>query len=446
MCSGAYYTYAYTHACPHAIHITCMHACIYIHIYVACMHHNAHGIHMLAGVRSTATSTASTVPAPNPETHGHEARTAEANAAATTAPSARPALLRVNSVPVLSPHTPAERIRHSGTPEALIPEATAAPPESATATEGVSTNTMSRQERKRLRREEKRELKRQRKAQLQQQQPDVNQPDLQPPAEVQAHAVQTTAEAGQAPGVQPAPVVPTAEQAAEATTHGLANGSTTSQSTAKAKQLPAPSAAPPAPANDGSIPKAAARKAAAKPHAAKPQQVKTEVLTPARTDDKDETSREQAARDNLQRASTASLVATPASTVPYDPSRFYDPDIEEARGAGADEDNADEDQGDDIEDELEREIDRDTNDTHAQGQPLQDTPKTSNQEESQQPGKEPQVPAPAKAPQTVKPKEEEEGTHIPKRRREKTPAEKAAHARYMRFTRSFDRFLVMHCI
>ena len=203
---------------------------------------------------------------------------------------------------------------------------------------------------------------------------------------------------------------------------------------------PPESVPPPSECSNG---KPAAKKCAAKPPAAKPQDdppandsnvnkaeaapapeassVKVQA-TPMRSIAADEAARTQAEQDNLNRANTLNQ-HTPASTprgadnpYPY----TYDPGEEDK---------------DDLEAALDRDIKRerpnihsDDEDSHGNGHST--APPAAEQTQGTQ-----QTPARQQP-------EEQEGQQPPKGRKEKTPAQKAAHARYMRFSRSFTRTLM----
>lgn len=167
--------------------------------------------------------------------------------------------------------------------------------------------------------------------------------------------------------------------------------------------------------------------------------------TPERTDELEDAARVQAAKDSLARASTSSQLAPTPNTLLGSPP------------AGADQPQ------EDLEQLLDKEIKKEPG------------PEASNNETSQDPGtlalpasvppakpaehaapapttdqpmppasREPVPPAPVPdsgAKKHVSFPEEPAEASVPKRRREKTPAEKAAHARYMRFSRSFNSSL-----
>lgn len=190
----------------------------------------------------------------------------------------------------------------------------------------------------------------------------------------------------------------------------------------------------------------AAKKAAAKPmpsvrpsakaEPVDPQLVKTQAITPARTPNADQQARDQAARDNLQRSNTTSQ-ASPTQRLPDD----------------------------DIEAMLDREIKKEPQQTNQDQSSEPAEPRNAALALPQPPAAAPPEPEPAARPPAIReprvsidptpavhhpapvtaeippeyPSADADGQ--PKKRRPKTEAEKAAHARYMRFSRSFDRLL-----
>lgn len=151
---------------------------------------------------------------------------------------------------------------------------------------------------------------------------------------------------------------------------------------------------------------------------------------------------QKAARDNLQRSSTAEQ-KTPVAT-PKDNSNQFPP----ASAALMPSSQQQQPQEGELEKALGKEIKKEA-----------PPATTSSKAEAAHPAAAPvdnaalAVPAPpsvaagtpaAPAPDTcaTNPSNPTERANPPKKRREKTPAEKAAHARYMRFSRSFDRSLV----
>lgn len=148
----------------------------------------------------------------------------------------------------------------------------------------------------------------------------------------------------------------------------------------------------------------------------------------------------QAARANLMRANTASQGTPSAARTPAT-----------VTAAASPEKNKTQDQGDELEQALDKEIEQNGGEGAADdfSQHLEGL---FNGIEATEAPKRPAPPEP-KPPTPVKtepaspdkpmeePEQRKEDADIPKRRREKTPAEKAAHARFMRFSRSFERLL-----
>eukprot|EP00435_Cladocopium_sp_Y103_P032584 s1914_g8.t1 len=169
-------------------------------------------------------------------------------------------------------------------------------------------------------------------------------------------------------------------------------------------------------------PRPAAKKAAAKPKpstalvpvkaepATKPEP--SARRTPARTETREEMARAEAFHDNLNRASTGSQLAATPRNAP-------DPD--------------------DIEEALDREIKKE------EPQPSTHDIQASSQAPQPQPRVTPPAPQaeghPGDGDSQQQQQQNIDDKQGHKKERIKTPAEKAAHARYMRFSRSFDRSL-----
>lgn len=285
----------------------------------------------------------------------------------TPAEKSRPnRIVRVNSVPVLSPHTPADRIRRTLTPTPPVPTSG-----------GVS-----------------------------------GPPTVVPLAE--SHRLQR--EAIFEKRLRPAGGAMTLDDGApSAPTTGDMH-----QQHAVGEGLATPGALPDAPAaqslnatnGDEPLPKAStepkqtAKKAAAKPpmrHEATEAGVVKQQPTPCRNESKDDAAREKAHAENLARANTASQMGTPA---PHQrPNGDVSPMDEDSQPHDADDKCDDGDLEDELEKEMKKENDADC----------------------------PAAPAPVVPPVGERP--------VKAARKEKTPEQKAAHARYMRFSRSFERTL-----
>lgn len=184
----------------------------------------------------------------------------------------------------------------------------------------------------------------------------------------------------------------------------------------------------------GDRPKASARKAAAKPpvrHTDQPHdsnlaaEVKSQP-TPCRNDLRDDQARKQACLDNMARANTASQLGTPSHgadtprSLPGSAATGDASTLPSASDDGTSQSAAEGAAGelDDAAREFEEALDRAIK--TEPGATANDAPASADA-------------APAPLPAPTKPV-----------RKEKTPAQKAAHARYMRFSRSFERILSMH--
>ena len=432
-----------------------------------------------------ASSTATTVAASDTEALEHarqgfqEAKAADLRAAnagnGTPAPPVRPALVRVNSVPVLSPKTPVERIRHNHTPDLeqqnMPNSATSKTTDPTEAEESIPAAPMDRAERKRLKKEHKREAKRQKKEEKKQKQMQQHHPEGLPENGTQPAASETSTG-------KPTPVpsdhapVPTGSESGDPGHANVGAGEASTMPGSNAEQ-PKQESAP------AMAPKPAAKKAAARP----PPEVamangmgpeKVEQRTPARTDEQEDAARRQAISDNMQRANTESQLASPAST------QAYEPDLEAA---------------------LDREVKREQQDqpmpsVEGAAPPVQATMPTTLavrqatpavQQDApavqqaalavqqaalavqqaapqvqqaapqvQQPvasgalalqanatqGQQAAAPPPGQSQEALDQNNAEQEQQVQGRRRERTAAQKAAHARYMRFSRSFTRFSI----
>ena len=338
----------------------------------------------------------------------------------------KPTLARVNSVPIFSPpSTPVERIRRTNTPTAHVvpavaPAATTQSQEQAPV-QPQMTPDEARKEKKRLKRIERKEAKRQRK-EAKRARVDA--------ATTTAHndaSHQPQAEGCPAPAPQQMPV-------------------------AEAMPNPAPSQPMTVKQEPGTVgPKVAAKKSAAKPsqrpgtaapsNTANPPQAVKAADTPVRTEEAEHAARQQATQENLQRANTVSQMGTPQTANRDNRS----PSLETA-----------------LEKEMHVQPHGDTeavthNDkpgtagtqsatgTHAAptAPGTQAAPTAPGMQAAPTaPGTQAAPTAPltpcqlALATALVETRQEVPG---PKRRKEMTPEQKALHARYMRFSRSFDR-------
>lgn len=319
----------------------------------------------------------------------HDAMLAAQRGPATPCANTRPPLVRVNSVPVL---TPPNRIRRRSTPTPVAEpvvenntehaepelEETANGDEVVDPGNGDTDTTPETQTKKKKTKNKRLRRKLQKQQSLQEQ----DQTEM-TTEEIQTNAAQQQGSDTTAPA-QPDTAVQPAQEAAPSEAIPNPNG-----------QVPeTPAVAPKR--------KLAARKAAAKA----PSTVKAEPLERQNTEQ--ELHAAQAA--NLQRSNTAAQQTpspTPARSNPANaPVQMAAPVVPNPGTA-----DATEPQSDDLETKLDREIKKETPGTTAPAP-------QSNDKEDQD----------ASQTQTVK-----------RIRREKTPAEKAAHARYMRFSRSFER-------
>lgn len=245
------------------------------------------------------------------------------------------------------------------------------------------------------------------------------------PAEPTPHALITPTHDGDGPGdggqsvAPPLPMVPV-------------------ESTAKV-----PKGLPDATPKQAPAPMQAAKKSAARPPSEKVHSPGTPVYAKAEevpTVNELTGDPSQAARANLMRANTASQGTPSAARTPAT-----------VTAAASPEKNKTQDQGDELEQALDKEIEQ----NGGEGAPddfSQHLDGLFNGIEATEAPKRPAPPEP-KPPTPVKtepaspdkpmeePEQRKEDADIPKRRREKTPAEKAAHARFMRFSRSFERLL-----
>lgn len=300
---------------------------------------------------------------------------------------ARPGILRVNSVPVFSPHTPSDKIRRTNTPPVSLEPTTSSESPSTAETNRSGCESPPSQppvpEASTLPRKKKvikRIVKRKQstgtngRLSMKSTAPhEKHDDDHQEPAE---------------------PIKTVHPESQQPVTHGSEEG--------KAKP--------------------AAKKAAAKPPSPPEpslEPVKAQEQTPARTAELDDAARQQAAKDSLTRASTD-------SQLPTTPEASHD----------------------DLEQQLDREIKKElpmeqSNNLQPQVPPAQPggmvavTVAQPVPHRPEQPAAAPDSGTQQEQPQT---QPSEPTPTLPKRRREKTPAEKAAHARYMKFSRSFNRF------
>lgn len=422
-----------------------------------------------------ASSTATTVAASDTEALEHarqgfqEAKAADLRAAnagnGTPAPPVRPALVRVNSVPVLSPNTP--DLEQQNMPNGATSKTT----DPTEAKESIPAAPMDRAERKRLKKEHKREAKRQKKEEKKQKQMQQHHPEGLPENGTQPAASETSTG-------EPTPVpsdhapVPTGSGSGDPGHANVGAGEASTMPGSNAEQ-PKQQSAP------AMAPKPAAKKAAARPppEVAMPNGMgpeKVEQRTPARTDEQEDAARRQAISDNMQRANTESQLASPAST------QAYEPDLEAA---------------------LDREVKREQQDqpmpsVEGAAPPVQATmpttvavrqatpavqqappavqqaalavpqtalavPQAAPQVQQaapqvQQPvasgalalqanatqGQQAAAPPPGQSQEALDQNNAEQEQQVQGRRRERTSAQKAAHARYMRFSRSFSRFSI----
>lgn len=374
-------------------------------------------MHANAAGAASATSTSSTVPASTPDAIANarrgceQAKALEESRLAQPDPApkqnARPGILRVNSVPVLSPHTPVEKIRRTftPTPAPVLPgqnnNASACEPNSAT---DAIENADEGQKKKKKKMKKRRHV----------------------------HARTDTPVDGEEP--EPTATPSTVQYALPPSP---ADNTTVHTSVVQAESTAVEGNKQP-PENTAVIQKRdrlTACKAAPKPSLA--PRVKQQN-TPERTDDLEEAARAQAAKDSLARSRTASQLALTPTT------------LQGSFAAGADEPPQD------LEQLLDKEIKKEPCPAASDGTPDQGpgtvalppakpaAPAAPADQPMPPASQEPVPPAPAPDSGAKKnvsfPEEPAEGS-VPKRRREKTPAEKAAHARYMRFSRSFNSSL-----
>ena len=361
---------------------------------------------------------------------GDQVSPSAAPAAPTCSVPAKATLARVGSVPILTPCTPVDKIRRTSTPSTVNyqvsadnVEAPAAPEtmeDHAKSTLEEPAGSMNTEPRTTKNKRKRRRLRKAGQANTQ--------------AEETGHHDEWDIDPWrhEEEGMS---------WPAEAVVSGPPSDSNHSTSQASQVEAPAETAA-----KTAAAPRPAAKKAAAKP---KPSispsaststaliPVKSEPVTkedqrtPARTDTGEERARAQAAQDNLNRASSASQVSATPRNAP--------------------------DQDDSLEAALDREIKRESvqftpEESSQAAQAPQPQPSTTpgapqaeghrgggnsqQQQQRQQEGQQPQQQEGGQQPDQQQPNNE-----VPRRQRIRTTEEKAAHARYMRFSRSFDRSL-----
>lgn len=346
--------------------------------------------------------------------------------------ASRPKVLRVNSIPVLK--TPEDKIRKSSTPQQPLDAAPVPANTPDTTTEDTEptpsseTPTGSQPETRKTKKGKtrKKKGKKSKKAKADKNECGTRpiptpQQNIKPPA-VSATEADTSAAPLQPTTKHPEATVTQAERELMEHVENLGREAPAAATSAEASAQ--------APVRAGDL------KPAAKKAAAKPPHVRTKVEQGVKTSNSpargvpefNESSmnrEEQAATqlNNLHRASTASqYAASPAPTVPNGAVPVKGSDHQEEcdeheEGADQSDDEEGSEESDDLEDEIDKEVER--NEQNAT-QPGESQPKSDST----------QVTPTA----TESPKKK-------KKRREKTPAEKALHARYMKFSRSLKRYL-----
>ena len=386
----------------------------------------------------SAASTATTVVYPDAQAvanarKGYEQSLKEAQAAPPPAPKpSRAQLVRVNSVPVLS--TPPDKIRRTNTMDpgnsATCPSSSepgddaTRPAEAAAAPEAIPKDQrrkMDKKEKKRLKREKRRARTEKKKQQAES-----------PDAAQQSEQNEPQSLVDQDPGADTHPEVPTASvptASPYATVPGPSPSHVTHEPVAQAN------AARPVPTSS----RMTATKAAAKP--------KREDDTDNATGPKPEISKQstddqivEAQHANLRRANTDAQhtprsVATPQHGHEATPQQASQANAQQAPQANTQ-------SGCPIEQALDKSIEMPPG-------PSVGTASRAVKVEQRPANSQPAAPVPNPAPPVVSPPPTapavnprgDEATGGKRVRREKTPAEKAAHARYMKFSRSFERHL-----
>lgn len=351
-----------------------------------------------------------------------------AQGASAVAPSttARPNLLRVNSVPVLSPHTPVDRIRRTSTPKLAEPPQSGSstqentPEESQNGTSPVEEGGATKP--KKLVNKKKKRKARMQSAATHATKPQPNNEQEQPTANKEASGTDNTPPTTDG---NPSEALASGNAAAPADKTGDDNASAL-----------APSAGPvhqPKPAATKSMPKKPDHNAV------------KEQKTPARTDSLDDLQRQQAEANNLRRLNTAQQ---------HTPREGPDHEM------------------DDLEALLDKEIKREPNAAIDSPSPEREVappaasalalPAEAPPTVTSDPAAPVEVEAPAPPPTPPRRASALKATAAaaePKRvtfdndatapapaeptktRPAKTPEQKAAHARYVRFSRSFQRIL-----